>query len=78
MSLLLLVCVVEILCVCLLNICRITGDSLIVRLLTRLCVIDGGEATVQLLDVEVTARSFLAQSFLKVLQLTQEVKIWGN
>lgn len=41
-------------------------------------VIDGWQATVQLLSVTVTARGLLAQSSLEVLQLTQEVEIWGN
>lgn len=41
-------------------------------------IIDGWQVIVQLLDEEVATRGLLAQSALKVLQLTQEVEVWGN
>lgn len=41
-------------------------------------VIDGRQAIVQLLGEEVATRGLLVQSALKMLQLTQEVEVWGN
>lgn len=68
----------------LLDLCCIAGDtvSLIVHLLTGVSmantVSDGWQETVQLLEEEVATRGPLSQRALEVLQLTQEVEVWGN
>lgn len=41
-------------------------------------VVSRWQAAGQLLDEEVVATRLLAQSTLQVLQLTQEVEVWGN
>lgn len=71
------VCVLVSLCVCLLHLCYITAHtiSIIIHLLTDVSValaVGGGR------QEELSTRGFLAQSALEVLELTQEVEVWGN
>lgn len=78
------VCVVEILCVCLFGLCRVAGDTFSVTVPALMAmivvntVVDRWPVIIRLLGEEVAARSLLAQSALEVLQLTQEVEVWGN